>query len=336
MNGALDYWQRGVSFPSILSNRYFADRFIYLKSGSMAHTISRDTDVPTFTDAGFIFPYSILATVTAGSASLAASDFCGIEQRIEGAIASRLYGRDINVSFWVKSSVTGTNSISIRNNDNSRSYVTTYTINAANTWEKKTIKLSMDLVGLWLYDTGAGIKLFFNLGSGSTYQAPSTGWGFGNYLATSSCINAVASAGITFRITGIQLEEGSEPSTFDRYAGNIVDELTTCQRYYEKTYDIDTTPGTATYIGRKVLGVNDSLQLPSIDFKVAKRAVPTIVFYASNTATAGTIRRYSGSGNISVTQSYAETNRFSTGFPITTGLVSNATYDFHYTVEAEL
>lgn len=270
-NGAMDFWQRGLSFVSP-TQTYCADRWQYTKAGTMTHTIARDTDVPTFAQAGFLLPFSTLMTVTTAQASLGSTDQVQLTQKIEGQFFSPLQSRQVSLSFWVKNSVTGTFSVSVASNGGSRGYTSTYTILAANAWEKKTISFLHDASGgSWNYSTGIGLYVTFSYAAGTTYQASVLNtWFNGNAHSHSSCSNGVLTNGSTFRVTGVQLEEGIEASNFERMAGNYDNELRLCQRYYESMG--------ARYAGN---GGANATGLVFFSFKATKRVIPTVVVTAS-------------------------------------------------------
>lgn len=269
-NGAMDFWQRNTTFTAIASGAYFADRFQYNKTGTMVHTLTRDTDVPTVTQSGFVFPYSALLTLTTAQAVLAAGDFCNFRQKIEGQFFAPLSGRSIVISFWVKSSITGTFPVAFDNNSN-RCYVSTYTINAINTWEKKSISLTHDNSGTWVYNNGIGLGVTFGLAFGTTYNITTLNtWTTGLFYSHSSCTNGVTTNGTTFRVTGIQLEEGTEASNFERMGGFLDSELQLCQRYYEVMG--------ARYAGGAGANTTGLVNFP---FKVNKRTLPTVAVVAA-------------------------------------------------------
>jgi hypothetical protein len=168
----------------------------------------------------------------------------------------------VSISFWVRSSLTGTFGGSITNGANNRSYPFSYTISAANTWEQKTVTLVGDTTGTWVTNNGAGLKLYFNLGSGSTLSSTAGSWQAGVFTSATGATSVVGTSGATFYITGVQLEKGSTATSFDyRPYGT---ELVLAQRYYE----IGTLWNSG--YGNGTNGINFSIPM-----KVTKRTTPT-------------------------------------------------------------
>ena len=337
INGAMDFWQRGTSFAAIANATYSADRFQYVKTGTMVHTVSRDTDVPTTTQASAIFPYSYRANLTTPQTSIGTGDFCAIAQKIEGNNISLVYGRTVTLSFWVKATTTGTYAVSFRNSDFSRSMVRTYTISTTNTWEKKTMTLTLDTSGTWLSDTGVGLYVSFVLAAGTTLQTSTLNtWLSGNFLSTSTAVNGVNTGATDLRITGIQLEESSEASNFERAGRTILDELTLCQRYYEKTYNINTVPGTVDTAGSNVFyeingGVNSILR--SVFFRTPKRTTPSLRAYSPVTGAVDQVRSNDSAADRPATYTYQ--GEFGAAVSFSPSVTSRVTH-FHWTADAEL
>lgn len=182
------------------------------------------------------FTKSLKATVTTADASLGATQYYNLNQTIEGFNCADLgwgtaSAQTITLSFWVKSSVTGTFSGAFNNSANNRSYPFTYAISAANTWEQKTVVVPGDTTGTWLTDNGVGIKIFWSFGTGSTYSGTAGAWAAALYIAATGGTNLMATNGATWQMTGVQLEVGSVATPFER---EIYSEtLAKCQRYYE-------------------------------------------------------------------------------------------------------
>lgn len=299
INGAMDFFQRGISFATAVSGQYVADRINYSKLGTMVQTVSRDTDVPTLAQSGFPFSYSVRMNLTTSQASLTTNQHNQLLQRIEGQFASSLYGKTITISFWVKATLVGVYPVAFRSGNGLRSYVSTYTINTTNTWEKKTITLTHDNIGTWAYDTGVGLDVMFTLAAGPSFVTSSlNSWVDGNFISHTSCVNGVQAGATDFRITGVQLEEGVSASNFERAGGNIANELQLCQRYFEKSYNVDVPLGSVTVEG--VLGSvsNSAIASPayvvSLHFITRKRVVPIINYYNSSTGGIGSWRDNGG------------------------------------------
>jgi|688.fasta_scaffold221015_3 hypothetical protein len=232
INGDMRIDQRNAGAavtPSSSTSQYLVDRWRLDYSQTSKITAQRDTTVPSgFTNS---LKLTVAAAVTPG-----ASDYFLLAQPIEGVNTDDLaFGtasaKTITVSFKVRSSVTGTYAMAIRNGSNNRSYVGTYTISAANTFEDKIVTLTGDTTGTWATDTGSGITAIFDLGSGSNFNGTAGAWAGANYFRTSSTVNWISNAGATFYITGVQLEAGSVATPFERRSYG--QELALAQRYYQ-------------------------------------------------------------------------------------------------------
>jgi len=207
----LDRWRAGVTDASLFS-------------------VQRSTTAPTGFTNSLVF-----TSLSADSGS--AGDQYGISQRIEGyQIGDLAWGtanaKTVTLSFWVRSSLTGTFGGSIRNNSVNRSYVFTYSIAAANTWEYKTITIPGDTSGTWDTSTNIGILLNFGLGEGSSVSGTAGSWSSNNYTGATGAVQVTATNGATWYITGVQLEAGSVATPFEHR--NFGDELVRCQRYCQR------------------------------------------------------------------------------------------------------
>jgi hypothetical protein len=263
------------------SAQYVVDRFRYTASQASKITQQRSTTAPN------IFTNSLLSTV-ASAVTAGAADYFGIEQLIEGFNCADLAwgtasAQSITVSFWVRSSVTGTYAIRLTNDASNRSYVATYSISAANTYEYKTVVVPGDTSGTWYTDNQSGITIWWDLGSGSNFNTSAGSWAAGNFTRTSGCVNWISNSGATFYITGVQLEAGSVATPFERRSYG--QELALCQRYYEKSYDTETAPGTNTTTGcwcSVNINAADFYDFGRCQFRVTKRANPTILMWSTD------------------------------------------------------
>ena len=238
INGNMTIDQRNagasVTPASGTYNNYCVDRFPFSTDGGGGRiTAQQSSTVP----AGF--SNSLSLTVQTVDSSIGSGDQYWLEQRIEGNnVADMGFGTanasTFTLSFWVRSSVTGTYSISLRSTVGSaRSYVATYVINAANTWEQKTITVAGDTSGTWVTTNSTGLQVLWDLGSGSNFQGTAGSWQTANLYRTSGSVNWISNSGATFFLTGVQLEKGSTATSFDyRPYGT---ELALCQRYYQQS-----------------------------------------------------------------------------------------------------
>jgi len=255
------------------AHTYTVDRWSGFGQTDGVFTVQRSSVAP----AGFI--NSLLTTVTTADASIGASQFYGLRQAIEGFNISDFgFGtanaQPITLSFWVRSSLTGTFSGAVTNGSYNRAYPFAYSISTANTWEQKTVTVSGDTTGTWATDNSAGLYLYFDLGSGSSNKGTAGVWNAGGLVGVTGSVNLISTNGATFYITGVQLEKGSTATSFDyRPYGT---ELALCQRYYEAAFG---------YFVTLLLATTTPNKRQSIIFAVPKRATPTI----SLSVAAGTI-----------------------------------------------
>ena len=170
----------------------------------------------------------------------------------------------ITLSFWVRSSLTGTFGGGLTNQAQNRSYPFTYTISAANTWEQKTLTIPGDTTGTWLTNNLRGITAIWDLGTGANFKGTAGSWSGSNLYSVTGVTSVVATNGATFYITGVQLEAGTVATPFERRS--FGQELALCQRYFELL-----GPG-----GVGGTSTNPTAQNMGWIFAVPKRANPTI------------------------------------------------------------
>jgi hypothetical protein len=236
-NMSVDQRNAGASVtPS--TGTYTLDRWRAYSNNGTAFTVQQSSTAPV----GFV--NSMLITSTAAT-SVGASDYYFLQQRIEGFNTADLNwgsanAKTITISFWVRSSLTGTFGGALGNNANNRAYPFTYTISSANTYEYKTVTIAGDTTGTWATDNSTGISLVFDIGSGANNIGTAGAWAGSNFYGATGDTKVVATNGATFYITGVQLEVGSTATSFDyRPYGT---ELALCKRYYDKTFAINTAP----------------------------------------------------------------------------------------------
>lgn len=231
INGDMRIDQRRVGNSAISNDDlYSVDRWMAQSGGGAInkYSVQQVTDAP----AGFI---NSLKVTSLSAYAVSGADYADINQRIEGFnVADFEWGtanaKSITVSFWVKSSLTGSFGGAIRGAGFTRSYAFIYTISSANTWEYKTITIPGDTSGTWGISNGVGLQLSFGLGNGSTYTGAAGSWGNTPAIQASGTVSVIATNAATFFLTGVQLEVGTVATPFERRPYGT--ELALCQRYY--------------------------------------------------------------------------------------------------------
>ena len=269
INPNFDIWQRGDSFVGITHTSYFADRFAYFANGTVVHDANKSTDVPTISETKYPNTYSAFLNVTTLDAVLDTGVYTYISHKIEGYILRKVAGKNVYMSFWVKATKTGIHCVSFRNQANTKSYITEYTINTTDTWEKKVVRLKHDATGTWDYESDSGVEVLWMLGCGTDFHTTPDEWQDGNFLATANQVNGNDAVNNEFRIAQVQLHEGLDEIPFSKLARDYAEEFQLCQRYYEVLASWGEMGGSA-YKGI------------SYPFSVRKRVAPTITGVSAN------------------------------------------------------
>ncbi len=234
INGDMRIDQRNAGAATANTiNGYVVDRWIVNQS-TTGKVIAQQNAGSVTPPTGFA---NYLGITSQSAYSVGSGDYYLIGQAIEGYnIADLNWGtaaaKTVTLSFWVRSSLTGTFGGSLANNGTARSYLFTYTISAANTWEYKTVTVAGDTSGTWEKTTSTGLNVRFGLGVGSTYSGTAGSWSGSTYFSATGATSVVGTNGATFYITGVQLEVGSTATPFERR--DYGRELMLCQRYYQK------------------------------------------------------------------------------------------------------
>jgi len=284
INGAMVIDQRnaGATVTASAAGSYFAvDRTLFFKNSSATFSLQRVSVV-----APPNFPNSLGIEVLTAASSTAAQSVV-FQHNIEGLNTADLgFGtasaQAVTLSFWVRSSVTGTYCASFRNAAFNRSYVVEYNIAAANTWEFKTITIAGDTAGTWATDTSTGLRVSFDLGSGSDGNATAGAWTASAATRTTNQVNWANTAGATFFITGVQLEAGTVATPFEHRS--FGQELALCQRYYYRVQEagfnrLGVVPGPVT------------IRESPVFFPVTMRAAPSV------TISGGSVFRFASDTN---------------------------------------
>jgi len=277
INGAMQVWQRGASFTGVNSLAYHTDRFQSYNSSNASgeSTISKSTDASD----GFGNSYKL--EVTTADSSLHVGAEYGLYYYFEGQDLQGLKkgtsdAKSLTASFWVKSSVTGTFIVEIMDNDNSNRHINkSYTINAANTWEYKTITFEGDTVGALDNDNNNSFHINWWLGGGTNFTSGTlqTSWGTLNQAnRAGGQTNVHATVGNTWQITGVKLEVGSVATEFDHRS--YAEELALCQKYYYQIKQYENA-GQYTFMIGAVGGTNTHFVVTNPQ---VMRAAPTVAY----------------------------------------------------------
>jgi len=273
INGDMRIDQRnaGAATANTIST-YTLDRWTAYQSVVGKFTVQQNAGSVT-PPTGFI---NYLGVTSASAYTLLSSDQYFIKQSIEGFNVDDLSwgtanAKTVTLSFWVRSSLTGTFGGAIQNSAASRNYPFSYTVSAANTWEQKTLTILGDTTGTWLTNNGTGIGVIFNLGTGTSFSATANAWTATSFVsAPTGATSVVGTNGATFYVTGVQLEVGSVATPFEHRSYG--DELARCQRYYYKIDGLNDADDYGT-------GFNTSTTncRPTIVFPVTMRDAPSAV-----------------------------------------------------------
>ena len=344
INGAMVIDQRNAGASVSATGQYTLDRWGNEVSVNSKFTVQQtpsatETGYATRVGAGFT---NYLACTSSAATSVGATDYYLLTQPIEGYnMADLAWGttsaKAVTISFWAYSSLTGTFGATINNNAQNRTYPFTYTISSANTWTQVTATIPGCTDGTWVTNNGIGARLRFNLGTGSTYSAAAGAWSTTSLIfAPTGATSVVGTSGATFYITGVQLEAGTTATPFEyRQYGT---ELQLCQRYYEKSYDQGTVPGTITnngatwnYIQTNYAGFSFGDIGTTAQFRVDKRAAPTMTWYSPDTGSSGVIG--TAIGDKSATSQFVGQHNAAVYATLNN---PNAQVRAHYTAVAEL
>jgi hypothetical protein len=252
------------------SNGTGIDRFHYTYTTGSAVTFQRVTSsVPT----GYV--HSLLINAPATGITVGTSDIRALRTVLEGSMVSPLAwgtaaAQVATLQFWARASLVGNYALSIVNSSNNYSFVTTYAISTANTWQKFTISVPAATAGTWstFVANSYGLAIKFDLGSGTTYQTSTlNAWQSGSYLTTSGAVELAANSAATLYVTGVHLWAGGVPGTYiPRPYG---DELALAQRYYAKTFNEGVAPAqSAGVLGAVCVRTPVATSYPSAYFRV--------------------------------------------------------------------
>jgi len=230
INGGMTISQRiGTTATAITGGAYGLDRWLAYYDGN-SYTTQQVADAPA--SSGVYNSMKLLVTGTS------TPNYSFFGQKLEGNNINHIglgtaNCQSFTISFYVKSSVTGVYSISVTNNASNLAYPVQYTINSADTWERKTMTIPAITSGTWEVGVGIGIFLRFNMGSPSSRTDTADGWRTGNFDGADGSTGSISwatTSGASFYITGCQLEVGDTATDFEHQSYG--DELARCHRYF--------------------------------------------------------------------------------------------------------
>ena len=299
-NMAIDQRNAGASVTPA-ADGYTLDRWNVLISQaskfSVEQTISGVVAPVGFTD--------YLGCTSLSAYSVLTADYFTVRQAIEGFnIADLGWGtanaKTVTLSFWVRSSVTGTFGGSFQNSTSARSYPYTYTISSANTWEQKSVTIAGDTSGTWQTGNSTGIFIYFGLGVGSTFSGTAGAWAGSNFVSATGATSVVGTSGATFYITGVQLEANTTATPFENL--QYGQQLALCQRY------LPAFSGISNWFGYGII-VNSSALYSTVTYKVPTRVAPTglVISSASHFRCGDFIATNNGVSAISISSAGTDT-----------------------------
>jgi hypothetical protein len=335
INGDMRIDQRNAGAAVTANGSFPVDRFKMNNTSDGTFSAQQSSTVPS--SGGFV--NSVLITVTSADTSLTTTQRLALQQTIEGYnVADLGWGtasaKTVTLSFWVRSSLTGTFSGSLRNSAGDRSYPYTYTISSANTWEQKTITIAGDTSGTWLTTNGEGIILFFSLGVGPSLLGTANTWASAGYWGATGETPLIGTNGATFYITGVQLEAGSAATSFEWRP--FTTELQLCQRYFQKSFNYAVVPSNggassfSTPYGLIAAYSTNSYASGHTRWVVTMRDVPTMTYYGNSSG----YWAYNGTFHVNVTVGNLASDN---GMYFTQQSVGGGAFIYgHYTASAEL
>ena len=286
INGGMTISQRiGTTATAITGGSYGLDRWLAYYDGN-SYTTQQVADAPA--SSGLYNSMKLLVTGTT------TPNYSFFAQKLEASNINHIglgtaNCQSFTISFYVKSSVTGVYSISVTNNASNLAYPVQYTINSADTWERKTMTIPAITSGTWEVGVGIGIFLRFNMGSPSSRTDTADGWRTGNFDGADGSTGSISwatTSGASFYITGCQLEVGDTATPFEHELVSVTQAK--CERYYQNSFTAGQVPGTSTNSANQIITTswNDgNCYFPP--FMCAMRAAPTVTFRSRNTTNTG-------------------------------------------------
>ena len=270
INGDMRIDQRyGGDIVTPATGTYTLDRYRAYQNATGKFTVQQSSTAPV----GFSNSVEITST---SAHTVAANELFLFMQYIEGYnVADLEYGtsdaQTITISFYVRSSLTGTFGGALLNGAEDRNYPFTYTISSANTWERKTVTIAGDTTGTWLKTNGLGLQVNFSMGMGSSYSGTAGAWASGAKFSATGVTSVVGTSGATWNMTGLQVEKGTTATPFEHIQHG--EQLALCQRY---CYVIAALGRANQVIGLGFMYDTTRARI-WINFPVTMRAYPSVI-----------------------------------------------------------
>ena len=333
INGDMRIDQRNAGAAGTGNSTYTVDRWGY--NGTVAGKMQWQQAPATGA-----FPYCLnMASLSAYTPAAAEGFF--LVQAIEADMVSDFQwgtaqAQPVTLSFWIGSSIAGTFGGAVLNAAQTRSYPFSFSVPTANVWTKIIITIPGDTGGTWVLK-GNGVALYvrFDLGTGATYRGPAGAWASANYIGANGTVQSVATNGATYGLTGVKLEIGSIATPFNRQS--LAKSMADCQRYYEKSYDLATAPGTITTNGGSF--IYTALPAPAsggttVKYSVTKRATPTVTFYSGLTGSFNAI--FDQGSNVDVAPTLLSPGQQGFGWYAASSTQAGINFLAHWIADAEL
>ena len=338
INGAMQVAQRGNQTGT--TEGFACDRFNFVDSNT-----SGVFDLQQSSTSPDGFSKSTRAVVTTAQSSLSSNSVAYFRYKFEGQDLQRLqYGtssaKKFTISYYIRSSVTGTFTLSLYHNDANRMNIQTFTINSANTWEKKTHTFVGDTVSGFDNDTAVSLSLHWVMASGTDFKSGSITPNTWNTYASTSFAqgttgNILSATSNEFLLTGVQMEIGEQATEFEHRSFN--EELALCQRYYTKSWlyenAVGTNPGVIT--ASNVGSIHRSFG--NVFWPTEMRAAPTVTWYSGSAGTVNKWRYGSQGSDITAPSPIAAIGSKGYGFVLSSGIVAiTDSLQGHYEASAEI
>jgi hypothetical protein len=335
INGGMNIDQRleGSSTTPASAPTYLVDRFAWWYIGIGGISGGQSTNAPTALTTSL--QKSLSCQVTTIDGSIAGTDYYSIQYGIEGFDSQPLIGNTFTVSFYVRSSVTGTYCFAVRNAGYTNSYIQEYTISVADTWQLVTLTFPGGLPSASFTNVTNSFNAFLIWTVASNLSGTANVWTGTNSNCTTNQVNFMGTLNAIFRITGVQLFQGSNTPEWEPRP--IAEEYDLCQRYYQKSYQFGVAPGGVTsngVVAATAINTGTPLIGMAANFASRMRATPTVTWWNPTTGASTSIRNTTAGTNATYTATGEGSMR--TGWVgLTVAPAANDNFQGHWTASID-